>query len=113
MTDPREHELQRELSDCVLGSSWFYCVAGVALAVPIGVRRKSYMPVVVLGLAGTMLDILNGYDKCKDQRAALESYLRSKEAFGQQHTSLEQHLARQRAAASEHDGRRAAGSEGE
>ncbi|KAL4423133.1 hypothetical protein ABPG77_004816 [Micractinium sp. CCAP 211/92] len=111
MADPREEELRQELSDCVM-NNWFFCVAGVALAVPIGVRMKSYMPVVALGLAGTMLDILNGYDKCKDQRAALESYMRSKEAFGQQHTSLEHHLARQQAAAAQLD-RQQGGGEGD
>ena len=42
-----------------------------------------------------------GYDKCKAQRQALESYLRSKEAFGQQATSLEHHLAQQAAAQAE------------
>ena len=108
---------------------------------------QSYMPVVFFGLAGTLLDLLNGkcssrmagwegsikpaaepaarllspppcprllcftvtqsfahahdcplprlaagYDKCKSQRDALEGYMRSKEAFGRQPTSLERQL---------------------
>ena len=43
MADERELQQQRleaELAECVMSSSWFYCVAGVALAVPLGVRRK-------------------------------------------------------------------------
>ena len=42
---------------------------------------------------GTLLDLINGYDKCKAQRQALESYMRSTEAFGQQGTSLQHSLA--------------------
>ncbi|KAI7842771.1 hypothetical protein COHA_003519 [Chlorella ohadii] len=91
--DARKRQLEQELSDCVLNSSWFFCVAGVALAVPLGVKKKSYWPVVYLGLGGTLLDLINGYDKCKAQRQALESYMRSTEAFGQQGTSLQHSLA--------------------
>jgi len=105
------------------------------------------MPVVWLGLGGTLLDLLNGgqrhawllcgcrpgeqthavavplpsrslvlprqycllpfgssrpscktpagYDKCKVQREALESYMRAREAFGEQATSLD-HQRQQR-----------------
>lgn len=60
MSDDREKELQQALAGCVLDSSWFYCVAGVGLAIPIGVRLKSYNPLVYLGLSGTLLDLLNG-----------------------------------------------------
>ncbi|PRW61191.1 Hydroxyacyl-thioester dehydratase type mitochondrial [Chlorella sorokiniana] len=91
--DARKLQLEQELGDCVLNSSWFFCVAGVALAVPLGVKKKSYWPVVYLGLAGTLLDLINGLDKCKTQRQALESYLRSTEALGQQGTSLPHTLA--------------------
>jgi hypothetical protein len=103
MSDPREKQLSQALADCVLDSSWFFCVAGVALAIPLGIRQKvglhcarlqalqlqltappqqwrscpgslkpqacadpkflplqSYMPVVYLGLAGTLVDLMNG-----------------------------------------------------
>ena len=30
MEDAREKHLQKELADCVLSSSWFYCVAGLS-----------------------------------------------------------------------------------
>ncbi|EFN54047.1 hypothetical protein CHLNCDRAFT_136121 [Chlorella variabilis] len=92
MTDHKEKELTSALSDCVLESSWLCTVVAVALAVPLGVRQKSYMPVVYLGLAGTVMDLLNGYDKCKEQRQALERYLQNREAFGQQPTSVERQL---------------------
>ena len=39
MVDPREQELQQELSDCVMNSSWFYCVAG-ALSNAMNATRK-------------------------------------------------------------------------
>lgn len=36
--------------------------------------------------AGTLLDLVSGFDKCKVQRQALESYMHSTEAVGQQGT---------------------------
>ncbi|KAL4856377.1 hypothetical protein ACK3TF_003181 [Chlorella vulgaris] len=89
MTDEREKQLGKELSDCVMGSPWF-CVAGLVLAIPLGVRSKSYMPVLYLGVAGTVLDLVTGFERCKDKREALESYLRNREAFGWQPTSVKQ-----------------------
>ena len=38
--DPRQQQLQQELADCVMGASWLWCVAGVAAAVPLGVKKK-------------------------------------------------------------------------
>jgi hypothetical protein len=35
---------------------------------------------------------LPGFDKCKEKREALESYLRSRQAFGAQATTLERQL---------------------
>ena len=60
------------LSECVLSSSFKYCTLGIALAVPVGVRLKSYNPLVYFGLAGTLGDFLEGYHTCEDQRLALE-----------------------------------------
>jgi len=31
MSDTRKTELERELSDCVLSSSWIFCVAGASI----------------------------------------------------------------------------------
>ena len=38
--DRREADLKTELAECVLDGSWIFCVVGVALAIPIGVRTK-------------------------------------------------------------------------
>ena len=35
---------------------------------------QSYLPLVYLGVGGTLLDMINGYVKCNRQRAALKSY---------------------------------------
>eukprot|EP00951_Prasinocladus_malaysianus_P018054 scaffold143380_cov45-Prasinocladus_malaysianus.AAC.1 len=60
------------LADCVMSSSWKYCTFGIALAVPICVKLKSYNPLVYLGISGTLADYLEGYHNCQEQRAALE-----------------------------------------
>ena len=60
------------LAECILDSSFKYCTLGIALAVPVGVKLKSYNPLVYLGLAGTLGDFLEGYHNCHEQRQALE-----------------------------------------
>jgi hypothetical protein len=55
-----ESELRAALGECVMRSSWFYCVAGVILAIPLSVKLKTYSPVVYLGLGGTAVDLING-----------------------------------------------------
>ncbi|CAL5225825.1 g8606 [Coccomyxa viridis] len=74
MKDSREVQLQRELADCVMSSSWIFCLSGVALSIPFGIRSKSYLPLVYLGVGGTVLDMVNGYWKCNKQRNALKAY---------------------------------------
>jgi hypothetical protein len=38
--DGTEERLQKELATCVLGSSYRYCLLGVAASIPIGVKMK-------------------------------------------------------------------------
>ena len=38
--------------------------AGCALAVPLGIRRKSLAPLLVLGIGGTLLDMGVGIYRC-------------------------------------------------
>lgn len=45
-----------------------FVAAGLALAIPVGVKLKSYNPIVYFGLAGTGLDLLTG--KAADQLPA-------------------------------------------
>lgn len=59
------------LASCVLSSSYTYCVAGVLLSVPLGVRYKTYTPLAYAGLAGTAADLLHGYSACSEQRERL------------------------------------------
>ncbi|CAL8469772.1 g9314 [Coccomyxa elongata] len=72
--DEKEKKLQESLADCVLTSSWIFCLGGVALSVPFGVKYKSYLPLVYFGLGGTVLDMLNGYMECNAQRKELAAY---------------------------------------
>mmetsp|Transcript_29144 Transcript_29144/g.82168 ORF Transcript_29144/g.82168 Transcript_29144/m.82168 type:complete len:85 (-) Transcript_29144:142-396(-) len=60
------------LAECVLNSSYKYCTLGIALAVPIGVKLKSYNPLVYLGISGTLADFLEGYSTCQEQREAYQ-----------------------------------------
>ena len=55
---------QADLAACVLASSWVGTAAGCALAVPIGVRRKSLAPLLVLGIGGTLVDMGVGLWRC-------------------------------------------------
>lgn len=41
-------------------ASWFWCAAGLALAMPLGVRFKTYSPLVYFGLGGTAVDLVQG-----------------------------------------------------
>ncbi|BDA47765.1 hypothetical protein COCOBI_11-0220 [Coccomyxa sp. Obi] len=72
--DEKERKLQESLADCVLSSSWMFCLGGVALSVPFGIKFKSYLPLVYFGLGGTVLDMLNGYMECNAQRKELAAY---------------------------------------
>lgn len=68
---PSEAALRAELGQCVLGNSWLYTAVGVGVAVPVGVRYRSYTPLAYAGLVGTGLDLVAGYTRCKAQRDAL------------------------------------------
>eukprot|EP00884_Botryococcus_braunii_P015887 jgi/Botrbrau1/2982/Bobra.0026s0045.2 len=72
--DQREKELQQDLSDCVLKSSWIFTCLGLGLAIPLGIRTKSYVPLVTFGGGGTLLDMMAGVYKCGAQRKELRDY---------------------------------------
>jgi hypothetical protein len=75
--EEQEQQLQTALADCVFDSSWFWCLAGVLVAVPLGVKTRSYAPLLYLGAGGTALDLLQGWNRCQPQRAALAAYQQS------------------------------------
>jgi len=58
-------DAEADLAACVLSSSWVGTAAGCALAVPVGLRRKSLTPLLVLGMGGTLVDMGVGLVKCK------------------------------------------------
>jgi hypothetical protein len=60
MDGSTEKDLQDQLAQCYLNHSWRFCILGLALAVPLGVRLKSYNYIAYFGLGGTALDLLNG-----------------------------------------------------
>mmetsp|Transcript_9473 Transcript_9473/g.24147 ORF Transcript_9473/g.24147 Transcript_9473/m.24147 type:complete len:87 (+) Transcript_9473:287-547(+) len=70
--EPSANEARAALVECVLDSSYKWCTLGIALAVPVGVRLKSYAPLMYFGMSGTLMDFLNGYHNCQEQRRAYE-----------------------------------------
>jgi len=89
----RVNEAQSALASCVLSKSWFYCAAGVVVAVPLGVKLKSYTPLAYAALGGTAADLLAGYSACTAQReelrAATEEVKRAQEARSSQKAAEE------------------------
>ena len=43
----------------------WWAAVGVAVAVPVGVRYRTYAPLVYLGLGGTLVDLLDGASVCQ------------------------------------------------
>ena len=46
--------------ETVQDASWFWCTVGLAVAMPLGVRLKSYSPIIYFGLGGTATDLIQG-----------------------------------------------------
>ena len=67
---PDDADARAELASCVLNSSWAGTLAGVALAVPVCVRRGGYGWLLVLGSAGTAVDMAVGLARCREAGAA-------------------------------------------
>ncbi|KAF6147697.1 hypothetical protein GIB67_003028 [Kingdonia uniflora] len=49
--------------------TWVFSVAGALIAIPIGIKRKSFGPLVFFGTTGTMLDIILGVNACEREYA--------------------------------------------
>ncbi|GAQ83009.1 hypothetical protein KFL_001320170 [Klebsormidium nitens] len=78
-----EKQLKEDLGDCIMGSSYVYSLLGCAVAIPLGIRRKSLMPLVFLGCTGGLLDLIQGYRSCLEQQRALDEFReRQKREFG-------------------------------
>ena len=63
-------DARAELAACVLNSSWLGSVGGVALAIPLCLRRKSYTPLLLGILGGTVMDMFIGLRRCGEASAA-------------------------------------------
>jgi len=67
MKDEREasferlKELRQTYSECVFSGSWIFTVLGLLVAIPFGMRWKSYNPLVVGFLGGGAGDLYRSY----------------------------------------------------
>ncbi|KAF5740302.1 hypothetical protein HS088_TW11G00369 [Tripterygium wilfordii] len=62
----------KHLEDCTVSNAlgtWVFSVAGALLAIPVGIKRKSFGPLVFFGTTGTMLDIIIGISQCEREHA--------------------------------------------
>lgn len=63
---------EKHLEDCTVSNAlgtWVFSVAGALLAIPVGIKRKSFAPLVFFGTTGTMLDIIMGISQCEREHA--------------------------------------------
>ncbi|XBI40828.1 hypothetical protein VPH35_125370 [Triticum aestivum] len=63
---------EKHLEDCTVANAlgtWVFSVAGALLAIPVGIKRKSFAPLVFFGTTGTMLDIIMGISQCEREHA--------------------------------------------
>uniref|UniRef100_A0ACD5X416 Uncharacterized protein n=1 Tax=Avena sativa TaxID=4498 RepID=A0ACD5X416_AVESA len=63
---------EKHLEDCTVSNAlgtWVFSVAGALLAIPVGIKKKSFAPLVFFGTTGTMLDIIMGISQCEREHA--------------------------------------------
>ncbi|KAJ6939308.1 hypothetical protein NC651_005676 [Populus alba x Populus x berolinensis] len=60
---------------CSALGTWVFSVAGALLAIPVGIKRKSFGPLVFFGTTGTMLDIIMGITQCEREHAERKAKL--------------------------------------
>jgi len=56
----------------LIGRSWIFSVLGAALAIPVGIKKKSLAPLVFFGSTGAMLDIVQSFADCERERIEKE-----------------------------------------
>ncbi|CAN8064553.1 unnamed protein product [Agarophyton chilense] len=59
---------KKEMSACVLDSSWSMTIPAVLLSIPIAVRIKSYSPLVFVAITASGFDYYLGFRKCEEIR---------------------------------------------
>ncbi|XP_011027576.1 PREDICTED: uncharacterized protein LOC105127831 [Populus euphratica] len=68
----------KHLEECSVANAlgtWVFSVAGALLAIPVGIKRKSFGPLVFFGTTGTMLDIIMGITQCEREHAERQAKL--------------------------------------
>ncbi|KAJ6337437.1 hypothetical protein OIU76_007168 [Salix suchowensis] len=68
----------KHLEECSVSNAlgtWVFSVAGALLAIPVGIKRKSFAPLVFFGTTGTMLDIIMGISQCEREHAERQAKL--------------------------------------
>ncbi|KAK3256196.1 hypothetical protein CYMTET_34644 [Cymbomonas tetramitiformis] len=73
-----EEKRRTDLEECINQNSWLFSAVGAAIAVPVGVHFKTYHPLAIAVIGGTLLDFLRGKHACSEQRAAFEACQASK-----------------------------------
>lgn len=59
-------EARREMSECTLASSWAFTIPAVLVSIPLGVRYKTYAPLVMAAVTASGFDYYRGLCLCDD-----------------------------------------------
>lgn len=63
---------KRAMSKCVLESSWTFTVPAVLVSVPLGIRFKTYSPLVFAAITASGIDYYNGMRTCDDLKQNID-----------------------------------------
>lgn len=58
-------EAKKEMSSCILDSSWTFTIPAVIISIPFCIRFKTYAPLVVSGIVSSGIDYHTGMTKCE------------------------------------------------
>jgi hypothetical protein len=72
MASSSQQQADRNLDECSLYGSWIFSVLGALIAIPVGIKKKSYAPLVFFGATGAMLDIVQSITDCERERVEKE-----------------------------------------
>lgn len=69
-------KVKKEMSACVLDSSWSLTVPAVLLSIPFSVRLKTYTPLVFSAITASGIDYYLGFCKCEEIRKNMQQIKR-------------------------------------
>lgn len=64
---------KREMSKCVLDSSWTFTIPSVIISVPLSIRYKTYAPLVLSAVIASGVDYSRGLQKCQHLSKNIET----------------------------------------